>query len=316
MKQIGYPDWTRSDVIRLYRETYRPLRYEPYTGYADAPCSGKYVNVQEPGFRRSADETWPPPAGEVNIFVFGGSTTFGHGLADWETIPARMRVALTNALGYNVNMYNFGRSSYQSTQERILFQELLHNTRPTHAIWFDGLNDFVFQNEPMGADRARQALEPRRLIDIDWKRITHLRAWELIRDMTAMDTQRVYSNHAGRVVSDYADNLTMCTAICREYGIKSLFIWQPIPTHKYDQTHHAFRGQYTGNRDFPRTGYEYMDTIIARGNLPSNFVSLASIQTDLPFPLYIDAYHYNAAFADVIGRCIAAYVVDGLRERK
>ena len=42
-------------------------------------------------------------------------------------------------------MYNFGRAFYFSSQERILFEQLLlDGHRPATAVFLDGLNDFYF----------------------------------------------------------------------------------------------------------------------------------------------------------------------------
>src|SRR5262249_26348462 len=115
----------------------RAMTFEPYSLFRVRPMRGSYVNVSEAGFRQNgAPLPWPPEAGCV--FVFGGSTAFGYGVADGETIPAR----LGNQLG--VAVYNFATPNYTSVQERIRFEQLLlDGHRPSVAIFIDGFSDFI-----------------------------------------------------------------------------------------------------------------------------------------------------------------------------
>src|SRR5262249_53760858 len=66
---------------------------------------------------------------------------------DWTCISSYLQEELNRAraAGKPVRVYNFGRGSYFSTQERILFQQLLlAKAIPNSAIFLDGVNDFYF----------------------------------------------------------------------------------------------------------------------------------------------------------------------------
>ena len=102
---------------------------------------------------------WPPRPEATNVFVFGGSTTFGVGLPDDETIASYLQeCALANHSRGHPAVYNFGRPSYFSSQELILFQQLLKaGFVPQVAVFIDGINDFGFlDGQPAFADNFRQ----------------------------------------------------------------------------------------------------------------------------------------------------------------
>src|SRR6516165_10527591 len=114
-----YPGKTPQEINDLLSETWsRPFIYETFTQFAERPFRGRYVNVDAAGFRFSAGQgPWPPDPRALNVFVFGGSGTFGYGVADSETIPSRLQEELRRRNGQPITIYNFGRGSYYSTQE-------------------------------------------------------------------------------------------------------------------------------------------------------------------------------------------------------
>ena len=70
----------------------RLLRYEPLVELTETPYRGTYVNVSPAGYRHVPEqEPLESPSSRRRIFVFGGSTTFGLGVPDDETIPAYLR---------------------------------------------------------------------------------------------------------------------------------------------------------------------------------------------------------------------------------
>ena len=85
-----YPHLDREDIDTLLIESSSiPLIYAPYIQYREARFEGRYFAVMEEGYRRSSGQKpWPPHPDRFNVFVFGGSTAFGYGVADDETILA------------------------------------------------------------------------------------------------------------------------------------------------------------------------------------------------------------------------------------
>src|SRR5215813_3181316 len=129
------------------REIRREIIYEPFTQFREKPFVGRYVNVDPAGFRPGRGQgPWPPEPTYFNVFLFGGSTTFGYGVPDDYTIGSYLQDRLSRAgLPRPPRVYNFGRGAYFSAQERVLFEKLaLDGFVPDLAVFIDGLNDFFF----------------------------------------------------------------------------------------------------------------------------------------------------------------------------
>jgi len=158
-----YSDMSQQDIASLLEETWtRRYEYSPYIQFRERAYHGRFVNVHGAGFRYSREQgVWPPAEETVNVFIFGGSTTFGYGLRDDQTVASYLQQYLQPAFQRPLKVYNFGCGSYFSTQERILFTELLlAGWRPEMAIFIDGLNDFYFaNNEPALTGSLRELVD-------------------------------------------------------------------------------------------------------------------------------------------------------------
>src|SRR5262249_15912744 len=113
------------------------------------------LNNHEAGFRLIGHDQgpWPPDKNVYNVFVFGGSTTWGGGNMDGETLPAYLQALLRQRAGTDrINGYNFGAGAHFSTQEVTYLQNRLRDGFiPDMAVFIDGLNDFYFWQGESGA---------------------------------------------------------------------------------------------------------------------------------------------------------------------
>ena len=160
-RELVYPGWSRDQLRLLLRETQeRPLQFDPLMQFKEAPYEGRFVHVSSAGFRRGTETPpWPMLAGSYNIWVFGGSTTFGYGLPDGQTIPAQLELILRKRHpGVSLRVYNFGQAYFYSRQELALFQELLiaSPAAPQLAVFIDGINEH--QATPFYTDYIRDLL--------------------------------------------------------------------------------------------------------------------------------------------------------------
>src|SRR5262249_29714696 len=77
----------------------------------------------------------------INIFVFGGSTTFGYHVSDEHTWPSYLSQILNETSEVNIKVTNYGRGYFNPSQEAILLADLLKSGhRPSLAIFMDGVN--------------------------------------------------------------------------------------------------------------------------------------------------------------------------------
>ena len=113
--------------------------WHPYDSWRRKPFSGNSINIDQNGIRK----TWNSNLSSkpLTIFMFGGSTVWGEGVADHSTIPSLLSKKLADH-NIHVETINYGESDYVSTQEVItLLLELQRGHLPDIVIFYDGAND-------------------------------------------------------------------------------------------------------------------------------------------------------------------------------
>ena len=313
----AYPGWNKLEINQLLQETWsRPLVYESVTQFKERPFRGKYVNVDKNGFRYGKKQgPWPPKSEFRNVFVFGGSTTFGYGLPDQETIPSYLQEKLNRKAGSDeFRVYNFGQGYYYSTQEMLLFQKLLlQRFKPEVAVFIDGLNEFYFSdtNEFLWSHSLEHCAER----DVSTQAISILRELPLGRAMQWLVTNLVNRGSQEKeetgqrsgvaekelrkvidfTIDRYKRNQKLIRSIAGAYGVRVLFIWQPIPCYKIDPKSHPFASGSLGKpKRLFSEGYQEMEKRKNKGEFNDNFIWAADLQEGLDGSLYVDEVHYSA----------------------
>ena len=119
-------------------------RWRPYVYFRQKPFTGKTITIGSDGLRA----TWEAPSPalldqrpRVKLLMLGGSSLWGFGARDDETIPSRVARDLEQR-GWHVELKNLSEIGYVSTQELVaLFRELQAGYRPDVVIFYDGVND-------------------------------------------------------------------------------------------------------------------------------------------------------------------------------
>ena len=324
--QQAHPGWPPAEIERLMIESWmRPFTYEPFTQFAEGSLRGHYVNVDAAGFRWSSDQcAWPPSASAGAVFVFGGSTTFGYGLPDAETIASLLQDALrAGRPATSVCVYNFGRGWFYSSQEVVLFDRLLvAGFVPRLAVFVDGLNDFLYLED---APRFTEQLG-RFMAAVNAYLQPGLRESPLPQPrpedlgpgrVSVARSSAARTATPAALLERYARNRRAATAVARAFGAATAFVWQPVPFYRLDLTRHPFRGQVAavpwGSR--VRAGYELMAarraTLAAapRDGAEGQFIWCADVQAVSSPVAYLDTVHYAPALSRAVAGCIA----DGLQ---
>ncbi len=314
-----YRGWGPEDVNQLLKETRSvSLGYEPYVQFRERPFHGRFVNVSPYGFRPVANQSeWPPNPKELNIFVFGGSTVFGYGVTDAETIASRLEEKVAQIHGGKVNVFNLGRCSYIFPQEVVFLERLLaSSTIPHIAIFIDGLNDFAHHEGVPGFTKDltrfmdRGEVAPFKAWFADWPIIKLLNAGG---PDQKNDSKLSESAVGASVFEHYISNKKVVEALSKNFGIRVLFVWQPVPVYKYDQNYNVFKDfNYSRFLPYLKPGYEMMYREYRAGSLGENFLWLADMQENLKEPLYVDAVHYSARMSEMIaGRIVEKMISSG-----
>jgi hypothetical protein len=130
------PSLKDQDLARLiYREKKQlETQYVPYTAWSRKPFSGKTTTINREGDRIHPLTTDHP---SKYIRFFGGSTIWGSGVDDLNTIPAHF-----NALHKDYRVYNNGEAGFVSRQEVARLINLVNQNSPMDVvIFYDGCND-------------------------------------------------------------------------------------------------------------------------------------------------------------------------------
>jgi hypothetical protein len=310
-----YPGRTRADVRELLRETWtRRPAFEPFLVSKERKFRGRFVNVSPEGYRLVQDQgPWPPDPARLNVFVFGGSTAFGYGVADDETIASALQAQLAGpAAPRAVACYNFGRGGYYSTQERILFEQFLAaGLVPDLAVFVDGLNEFAFDTPWLTLSLHNVLATPVRSAArtiVDQLPVSRLLAErKAARALPAAGGVEGYNDRPrlAENVARYLGNRRLVATLARAQQVPVLFVWQPIPLYDYDLDAHPFGRFDFDHNNYARFGYPMM----AEQRPPdADFFWAADLQKDLHEPLYVDQVHYTAAMnrrvAEAIGRAL------------
>lgn len=228
----------RSLLGREWREANARRSFRPHYLWKSDEYHGRFVNVDSDGVRRTvgADAVRPDAR---KVFVLGGSTIWGEGVADGDTIPSRLQRLLGD--GYLVS--NFGEIGFMSIQElNYLIERLAFGERPDIVIYYDGVNDgytSVYSPYPprgvhnieelLDIDVHRQSISRHLLGLFRTSSYAKLGRFFPARGQEAWDEQvapRIDENVA-RTLDVYEEFIRMNRAIAGEYGYEVYFFWQP-----------------------------------------------------------------------------------------
>lgn len=219
------------------------VNYAPYVIWRERPFTGQTINIDEQGHRQTPGVVCTPDA--YRVFVFGGSTVWGHGVPDWGTIPAYLQTELAKQREGTVCVQNFGELGFVSTQGVIeLLQQLQQGNVPHLVLFYDGFNDIAatYQNGRAGAhlnESRTGALLTQKQTLTGWLKTTH--TYQLLTRLAARvgllptaspEDQVLDAENSAKlseqVFQGYIMNYQVVAALAAEYGFAYHFFWQPL----------------------------------------------------------------------------------------
>ena len=310
-----YPGQALDEVKTVIHESWGGIeyRYRPFVEYELRPRTGRFVNVQSEGYRSATALPWPPSADA--IFLFGGSTTFGIGVRDTETINYYLSEQLHRPV------YNFAVPAYFSTLERVRFFGLVtEGVVPRTAVFIDGMNDFIFFDVP---DKSIASKRLEFALDTNYRYIflrllSQLKTVKVVAALTnqpedfLLRERRATPEQIRQAAQRLIRNREIVNAFCESQGVECLFVTQPVPTVNYDASRRLVQlsGDYFGAENCVE-GYRFLAGH-SGASLSRNVLDLSTVES--PEPTYVDNLHYSAGMNKVIAERIADVVKHLSRE--
>jgi len=299
----SYSHMSKEDIKDLLNYTWGiGWEYEPWIGFKEKKRSSKFVNVNENGIRLNNINN--KVILEDSIWFFGGSTSFGYGVADFETIPAY----LEKLSGQKV--VNFGRGYYYSAQENLLLTQYLKmGITPKKVIFFDGVNEtcdlttyqanFKLLFEKSQKNYFWDYFEIVKPVIYGYERI---KSKIIIKNNKKIDNYNEICKKNGFKLnfSDMIDyNLKERKMICEMYKLDCITFLEPFPyihvLHKDDN--YSENNQKTKNL---KEKFKIVKTAFKNNQT----ISLTNVLQDYPKHAFVDSSHYNSEANEIIAATI------------
>ena len=276
---------------------------EPFMGFGlkknlETSMGSWSVTTNRLGFRG----TEPTPA-QRNIFVVGGSTVFGWGVPEKETIPFYMQEIISKKHP-EAKVFNMGIPWYSSSHEMALILYRLIALKPT-AIWvLDGLNDsaqavapswkpnylgyvdaaseLLFQGEKSGFDKLLRLSQT----------FTYFRG--KLHQRKSIQTGVFHEEAA----IQYAQYHSMVATVLKSKNIPYRVFFQPVmsvhkPVTSFEDGHNGTSMKLPEFRNTFVKQYLALESALSQNKTISSY-SLKSIFEKESDTVYLDGLHYNA----------------------
>ena len=304
------------DYLKVSSEHSLQRIYEPYVEFKEQERLNDFTSVSRLGNRCNYNFVKlckEPRGGSNEIWFFGGSTAFGQGLKNDETVTYYIEEISNNKF----KAINFGAGGFSSTQSRILFQNLLTNFPPPYAaVFLNGNNDFLNTqkfNETQLSSRIRDNFNKsfKDNLKIYLKeRISKLNFIRLINEkfLPKKSIKKIPKNNQEiiKISKILSINHDINLKIGKHFDTKIINILQPAPiynnSYKTSNTPDVFKLKKTDvEYSNLKNGYDY---ILEKHN--QNYFDLSNLKINKP--MYIDTFHYTKEF----NRAIAIEIVNKL----
>lgn len=310
------------------------LRWHSYVYWRRKPRHGEYININADGLRDTVNVASPEErTSKTKVFMFGGSTMWGLGTSDENTIPSIFAREARNK-GINCEVTNFGQYAFVSTQGVIeLALQLQKGNIPDTVVFYDGVNDTFGSYElgvpglPHGetvrekefglsarkelitvaAQSAINSLSIVRLLSGALKK-TGLKSDNI--QLIPLEYEKPISDKkvlAQKVVETYFNNIKMVHALSRTYGFKCLFYWQPVIYLKQNLTEYERRSleldvNYPGLKEYYLDTYALLKKRAEELDSSLPFYDISSIFSDVREPIFVDFNHMGDRGNSAIAR--------------
>jgi lysophospholipase L1-like esterase len=242
----GYPwaqEFWKEEYLR--RGSAMEGGYVPFLIWGERPWHSKYINVDDSvigNLRRTVN----PLNLACNqgrrkvIWMFGGSTLFGVGVPDAETIPSNLSRELNSTESVCFEILNAGVEGYVTNQELILLMETLKTgQRPDMVIFYDGVNDAGAAASPgiqiphLEFEFVKARIEGSLAAKFDFLQnsnslgLARAIAARFRKNDSSASPPPELAARASAALNDYEANIRVVRSLGRAYNFKVFCFWQP-----------------------------------------------------------------------------------------
>jgi lysophospholipase L1-like esterase len=330
--------------VEHYRELSRlEERWEPYVYFRPKPFQGSTIRVGPAGQRA----TWQPPLSSedraqpsrIKVLTLGGSSMWGYGARDDQTIPSLLARALYER-GSRLEVKDLSGIGYVSSQEVIaLVRELQAGYRPDVVVFYDGVNDTssaylggqagLTTNESNRREEFNLLQSPARLAAVLTAKLVRDSGSYRFAQAVRRRFERVHAASSAKpssdeidrlardVVARYTANIQIVESLSQTYGFRPFFFWQPIiftkqalsplereEAQKFAWAEPMFRAVYERIRQSPELKSD------------ADFQDLSGLFDSTDGLVFIDYCHTTEAANVQIATAMSDRVSDRLRKRE
>lgn len=329
------------------------LAWHPYVYWRRGFTETETVNIDTSGIRKTWLPDSPPVDGQtLRIWAFGGSTMWGNGSPDDETIPSHLAKQLA-AENIYAEVVNFGELGYVTTQNLIMLQRaLMEREKPDIVIFYDGFNDTFSAYQQRQAGLTMNEFRRRFEFNLRFRKDDLLadtyrtmfpslstltgRAGRIYTNLVsdgeqvgpAMEalphgpypmTDDEYAALAADVIKHYGANLEYAAQTCRENDIAFFAYWQPSIFHKSPLTETEQMVATAKSAAFPKLQdmYAQTETLLHSSALMSKlwFKDIAETFMNDPDEHFYDEIHIDTEGNKEIAKILSRDIVASMREK-
>ncbi len=289
------PDSSKGVNQSIANEAMESNRFaqESWIEFRNMDFNGKYMHMNGLNRNTVPDSYFSSSRDTIDIYFFGGSTTFGFNVLDNETIPSQFVNLYKERFpnGKSLRVHNFGIPTYYSYQELMLLSNLIYDGhRPDYAVFVDGINDFWFATSAY----YRQSYFSYVFRQVFEKGLPSNGNFQLVdtADNMFMDPKNIpLEQYNQKLVVNYFENVRNIRMMCEVAGIKPFFFTQPSPFYNYgNQLKDPVCFKDTNTR------YNYIYPLVKKGAPENGIVFLGDmLQNEQGYP-FVDGLHYSPAF--------------------
>ena len=269
------------------------------------------------------------------IFMFGGSTMWGTGVRDKNTLPSLLAERLAETGHRDFYITNFGESAYVSTQSLLtLLLQIRNGNIPQVAIFYEGVNDIAsshLQQKPgltqhegsIGFfQNAPRRVEQMSLLELLAMKSSLGKATGNLAIKIGLQKKPVETTPQAKptiealaegTFQNFQETIALARALGKQYGFETYFFWQPSVFTKNQRT----KTEQKFTEDTERSMWKHLPKLMELVNskvrekapqLP-DFIDLHSALNDDPRNLFTDIFHLTEKGNRKIAERIAEHLI-------